>query len=96
LTHHHQYDRLKQILLPVLAEATIGNFKSTIAYDKDQPADFNELLVGVQALLDTANQQQERIAELQLQLHDVQSGTTEILARVLDRNQSPASQEATR
>jgi hypothetical protein len=93
LTDHQQYNRLKQLLLPVLAEATIGNFKATIPHQKDQSAEFNEILMGVQSLLEVVSQQQQRITELESQIQDVQSGTTEILARVLDRNQTGAPQE---
>jgi hypothetical protein len=94
LTNHEQYELLRRLLLPALAEAARGDFTVKILPQKDQSPEFNELLVGVQSLLDTMHQQREQIVGLEAHLQDVQSGTTEILARVLDRKQSRTKSSA--
>jgi hypothetical protein len=89
----HEFERLQKLLLPVLAEASIGNFKTDLVAQPQESREFNELLMGVQALLEVIRQQQARLGAQDEQMHDLQNRTTEILARVLDRSLPGAQAE---
>jgi hypothetical protein len=87
-----QDEVLRDILVPVLAEATIGRFDQDVPMD-GQPPDVTEVLVGVQSLIEVVRQQQQRLEEVQLRLQHVQlelqqtrERTSEILTEVLERS----------
>jgi hypothetical protein len=97
-THNNepQFDRLREILLPVLAEAAIGHFDKDVPYEKSGGRELNEVLMGVQMLLEVIRQQQRTMHETEEQLLDVRDRTTEILARVLDRSLADTPVETSR
>jgi hypothetical protein len=72
------------VLLPILAKAAVGDFGTDVPQSKHGSREFNELLAGIQVLLDTIRQQQQVIEQSNAKLHNIQDQTTEILARVLD------------
>ncbi len=72
------------MLLPILAKAAIGEFDTSVSPLKRGSRELNEILMGVQVLLDTIRQQQLVIEASEAKLHQIQNQTTEILARVLD------------
>jgi|GEM_PF-3371799 len=85
-----QFEHLREILLPILAEAAIGNFNNDVQHQKTASRELNEVLLGVQMLLEVIRQQQRTIEMTEAQLLDVRDRTTEILARTLDRTLATA------
>ncbi len=86
VNNDQQFEYLRSVLLPILAEASIGHFDKDVPHRKSDARELTEILMGVQVLLETIRQQQQTIRESEAQLHDIQNRTTEILARVLDRS----------
>lgn len=83
--NNDRFEQLRALLLPVLSEAAIGRFDQDVPLQKANERELNELLMGVQVLLEVIRQQQGEMMEMQEQLHETQNRTTEILARVIDR-----------
>lgn len=79
-----QLDHLKNILLPILAEASVGHFDLNVPINPKNDRDLNELLAGVQILLDVIRQQQEEISATKKLAFETQRRATNILATVLD------------
>ncbi|HSX02658.1 MAG TPA: hypothetical protein VLI05_05100 [Candidatus Saccharimonadia bacterium] len=86
VANDEQFEHLRAILLPILTDAAIGRFNANIPYQDKSSREFNEVLMGVQGLIDVIRQQQQIIEQAEADLADVQERTTEILARVLDRS----------
>jgi hypothetical protein len=84
-----RFEQLRKVLLPILAEAAIGRFDQDVPLQKAEQRELNEILMGVQVLIEVVRQQQGDIAELEEKVHETQDRTTEILARVLDRHRQP-------
>jgi hypothetical protein len=80
-----KFVQLQAILLPVLAEASVGVFDRDIPLDPAKERDFNELLAGVQGLLEVIRQQQLEIAAAKNEAQDARRRATEILDDVLKR-----------
>ena len=79
-----QFDRLRDILLPVLAEAVVGQFDVNVPLQQDASWEFNQILVGVQVLLEVIREQQLEIQSAEDRAMDARRRTTDILARVLE------------
>jgi hypothetical protein len=85
MTHNEEFEQLREILLPILADAAVGRFEQSVPVPVDGSHYINELLVGIQILLDVIREQQVELADRERQIADMQGQTTEILARILDR-----------
>jgi hypothetical protein len=69
--------QLYEVLMPALAKAAVGDFSSEIGIDASNDRRVNELLVGVQVLLDVINEKAgelEKAKTKQVQARD-RSGT---------------------
>jgi hypothetical protein len=80
-----EYDELKRVLLPVLADVAVGKYAHDVPILRDASHELNRILVGVQILLEVVREQHVALARSEAETADVQRRTTEILARVLDR-----------
>lgn len=85
VTKDEQFERLRDILLPILADAAVGRFDQDVPMPVDGSHHFNQMLMGVQILLEVIRELQLELEASQVELADVQGRTTEILARILDR-----------
>lgn len=79
-----QFDRLRGILLPILTDASVGCFDNDVPIDAHDDKDLNELLAGVQVMLDVIRQQQVEIKKSTKLASDAQRKATEMLETVLD------------
>jgi hypothetical protein len=87
------YDELKRRLLPILAGAAVGDFDADVPVGRGHDQESGQILAGVQALLEVIRRQQQQINDLEAKLHEVQDQTTEILARVLDRQPTQSAHD---
>lgn len=85
---NEQFERLRDIILPVLAEAAIGHFDHDVPLSPEGSHEFNKMLMGVQIMLEVIRQQQRELEQAETTVADVQYQTSEILARMLDRSGS--------
>jgi hypothetical protein len=67
LDSHDNLDRLYGALTQALARASVGDYSGEIEIDPNNHPRVNELLVGVQVLLDVINEQAEQIEQLKAQ-----------------------------
>lgn len=81
----NQFEQLRAVLLPILANAAVGRFDQDVPLSEAYTSDVNELLVGVQLLLEVIREQQAELAVSEARVLEVQNQTTEILARMVDR-----------
>jgi predicted thioredoxin/glutaredoxin len=79
-----QFDQLKDILLPILAEASVGRFDLEVPIDPSGDREFNELLAGFQMLLDVITQLQTQVKAEKKKANDSQRNTANILSNILD------------
>lgn len=89
---NEQFEQLRDIILPILAEAAIGHFDRDVVLPVNGSHEFNKLLMGVQILVEVIRQQQRELQEAEAVVADVQHQTSEILARMLDRSQPESLQ----
>lgn len=62
LTPKDELIALHGVLMPVLSQAAVGNFSSEVEIDPANSREVNEILMGVEVLLETIR---EKIAELE-------------------------------
>ena len=84
------FDRLYGALTQALAKASVGDFSGEIEIDTANDPRVNELLVGVQVLLDVINEQADEIDELRAEVTRARTNNVtfldEVLARSADEN----------
>ena len=79
-----QFELLKDTLLPILAEASVGNFDLEVPLPPQADRNTNEILAGVGMLLDIIRQQQSSLDTSKRELVDSHQRTVKILSSVLD------------
>jgi hypothetical protein len=84
-----QFDHLRELLLPVLAGAAVGEFEMNLVPSRDASREFNEVLMGVQVLIEVIREQQAQIRQAEVRVADAQRRTTDILSRVLESSARP-------
>jgi len=62
-TSSDEFSIIHNALVPILAQAAIGQFDQDVAIDRDNSARVNEVLAGVQVLLEVVR---EKMRELEL------------------------------
>ena len=85
LNERDNVDQLYDALTPVLAKASVGDFSGEIEIDTDNDRRVNELLVGVQVLLDVINEQTEEIEKLRAGSASAADSKVTLLDEVLNR-----------
>jgi hypothetical protein len=81
LSPEEQYAHLREVVLPVLAQAAIGRFDVDVPLKTQQSPELMELLSGVQMLLEVIRQQQQELIETRQRMTDI---LDEVLERSLD------------
>ncbi|MDF2461182.1 MAG: hypothetical protein K0S68_585 [Candidatus Saccharibacteria bacterium] len=86
LNERDNLDRLYGALTQALAKATVGDYSGEIEIDPDNHPRVNEVLVGVQVLLDVINEQAREIEQLKAQNTTNQDHRVTLLDEVLNRS----------
>ena len=89
MTSREKVDELSALhdeLLPVLSRAAVGDFDSDIKIDSTNSVRVNELLMGVQVLLDVINDKIEELENANTRLADSRDRSVLILDDVLRKS----------
>jgi hypothetical protein len=81
-----EYERLRGYLLPILAAASIGDFSNDIVLPRDESSEFQEILAGVQILLETIREQERTVHESREAVKAMQNRAAVVLDDVLRRS----------
>ena len=83
-----QFEHLRDILLPILAQASVGRFDLDVPINISDDRNFNEILAGVQMLLEVIRQQQQEIVVAKNDAKTARRQATDMLSDVLNRSVS--------
>ena len=75
-----QYRIVRELLMPILADAAVGKFDRDVPLDGGYPREAMELLAGVQVLLEVIREQHADLIETRDRMSDILS---EVLLRSL-------------
>ena len=78
--------KLHHLLMPALSKAAIGNFDSEIEIDHNNSQPMNELLMGVEVLLDVIREQNEELERLRAAKAPLVQPRTMLIDEVLRQN----------
>jgi hypothetical protein len=78
--------RLRELVLPVMAAASIGDFSRDVEIPQDVSPELKEILAGVQVLIETIREQSMQLGAAQDRLNDSQQRAVGMLDEILRKS----------
>ena len=78
--------RLREVLLPVLAKAAVGDFSNDVELVQDVAPQTRELLAGVQVLIETIREKEAELRLAEDKLAEAQIQTVDMLDKILSKS----------
>lgn len=82
-TPSDDFSIIHNALVPVLAQAAIGQFDQDVAIDRENPERVNEVLAGVQVLLEVVREKMEELERANARLKEARDRSVSLMDEIL-------------